>query len=788
MSPNLPFGGKGTESHYAILLTILGTVPLLLMVILCACWKRTRQKDEWTDVPGTVIHKNPEENINDSTYIRHFEQPILNGSITVDVVIDDANSNKRPSSMIKHRRSLPDIPNTPDQTLLCDPNGDNSSDLYATVHPPYNTGGSSLTDPQSSISQPDDPYARVDSSKKKIENPYAVVNENSNKLMLSELSNGGDNTGNISLAEIALLPSTSNPTSTCQIVHSPPSLPLPSPTNSTSGVNSTIRISSNNHQADNNSVTDIICAADAVCGALAASQELPYMTPPNVNNNGVLGPQVNFSGDSQDSSKGYTSITVRAPIKDIKDAYSDDSDEMYQTIPDANNQSIYTSGSETYAQIQPQITVAVEINNSHLQEQANLDYNNENNAANNDSTKQQHYGHSRQGSNSSSIQNLGSPKPEKRPANSPLPPPPSSVASSSNLDKPIQNVNDMYAKVNKKPKINDLYEDKSKNPCNKLPAAPPLDQVTDKKYVRKKIDHNYETIKTSPKKSQQQNSLDSDPGYERLQPRSSITEPGYESVSSNSTALEFMDPNYEQLRPKSPPTSTLQNNISTASSVVNSTNLTVDGYSVIRHDRQSNQSSVSSDILTNTTARNSLDEPNYESMPNSENSESVSVEKEQNLLNIVEYKRLHNASDEGDCKKKQNSKSTCSNIDLNLSNATSKDDSANSSQLDDLDPNYESLNKLENSANNDEPNYESVKYDTLSDESKLLLARKDGKQEVEGYDDGYEKIKKNFGKIDKRESENPDYETIGKVVNNSEKIVGENSRVNLRGGDDFFEV
>lgn len=41
------------------------------------------------------------------------------------------------------------------------------------------------------------------------------------------------------------------------------------------------------------------------------------------------------------------------------------SDEMYAAIDDPNNQAVYTSGSETYAQIQPHVaplTIAVEIN------------------------------------------------------------------------------------------------------------------------------------------------------------------------------------------------------------------------------------------------------------------------------------------------------------------------------------------------------------------------------------------------------------------------------------------
>lgn len=70
-----------------------------------------------------------------------------------------------------------------------------------------------------------------------------------------------------------------------------------------------------------------IPAATAVAGRVAASQDLPYMTPP------ITQPQ-HFSGDSQDSSSislkhkpkkpincyfsgGYTSISVREPLANI---------------------------------------------------------------------------------------------------------------------------------------------------------------------------------------------------------------------------------------------------------------------------------------------------------------------------------------------------------------------------------------------------------------------------------------------------------------------------------------
>lgn len=45
----------------------------------------------------------------------------------------------------------------------------------------------------------------------------------------------------------------------------------------------------------------IIPAASAIAGRISASQELPYMTPPIIQNP----PQQNFSGDSQDSSSMF---------------------------------------------------------------------------------------------------------------------------------------------------------------------------------------------------------------------------------------------------------------------------------------------------------------------------------------------------------------------------------------------------------------------------------------------------------------------------------------------------
>lgn len=220
---------------------------------------------------------------------------------------------------------------------------------------------------------------------------------------------------------------------------------------------------------DGNAPRQEIPAASAIAGRISASQDLPYMTPP------IVQPQLHFSGDSQDSSKGYTSISVREPLaniiamtneqnaqrkrRDMSDSHyatvSDDSDEMYAAIDDPNQIDLYTSGSETYAQIQPisnQMTVSVEINTTQSQEvvlshqQPTVSSNSQPNPHNDtvvlvnptpippsiDSLKT--HMHSRQASASScssSLGYIGSPKPEKRQANSPLPPTPKSLHKSS---------------------------------------------------------------------------------------------------------------------------------------------------------------------------------------------------------------------------------------------------------------------------------------------------------------------------------------------------------------------
>lgn len=242
----------------------------------------------------------------------------------------------------------------------------------------------------------------------------------------------------------------------------------------TDGENSPSQQESNSSLAETDAPRQEIPAASAIAGRISASQDLPYMTPP------IVQPQLHFSGDSQDSSKGYTSISVREPLaniiamtneqnaqrkrRDMSDSHyatvSDDSDEMYAAIDDPNQIDLYTSGSETYAQIQPpssQMTVSVEINTTQqqqqqevvttIQQQPSVCSSTQPNPHNDaviqvnatpmppsiDSLKT--HMHSRQASASSCSSslgyNIGSPKPEKRQANSPLPPTPKSLHKSS---------------------------------------------------------------------------------------------------------------------------------------------------------------------------------------------------------------------------------------------------------------------------------------------------------------------------------------------------------------------
>ncbi|XP_054269254.1 uncharacterized protein LOC128990735 isoform X2 [Macrosteles quadrilineatus] len=331
-------------------------------------------------------------------------------------------------------------------------NGDTSSDLYATVEDNKNGARGASQKPQlprdstiessyDSPSQTDNslsPYARVrrehpyDQVKQTDEHPYAQVRAN------------GKAGPSHHVQDLTLHQSPSS----SSVEHTDSPIAPPRTRKSISLSQSSL--------SSNLGVEVNIPAATAIAGGIPANQELPYMTPPlplpaSPPSHQPVSQTQHFSGDSQDSSKGYTSISVREPLSNILSqvprrqelidshyaTVSDDSDEMYAAIEEPN-QAVYTSGSETYAQIRPMgITVAATVNpvpvrTESLQPQQP--------STTSLATVKNHTRQESSSSACSSIANPSSPKPEKRQANSPLPRPPD----------PGTSVDEMYAKVMKK--------------------------------------------------------------------------------------------------------------------------------------------------------------------------------------------------------------------------------------------------------------------------------------------------------------------------------------------------
>ncbi|XP_037029805.1 uncharacterized protein LOC119069772 [Bradysia coprophila] len=426
------------EVIFMLFITFVLSISIITMLAACVCCRKSVPKNELMGLEGMVKLKNPDHSSTNDVI-----------AISNDPKSNDAEAKR--SSTAPHR-SLPDIP------ISEPPTGDTGSyDLYATVgdkvaekpqgrSPSTSMKKLSSVSQHSSISQADDvssPYARVRSPPhaydkvRPAEHPYAQV-----KAAGPATSTSADNATSSNSDTLA-----------------------PNRRDSDQSL-------SNEDEELSRSQVHTVSAASAIAGRISASQELPYMTPP------IAPPQQHFSGDSQDSSKGYTSISVREPLaniiaqtnqqisharrRELIDSHyatvSDDSDEMYAAIEDPNNQGdVYTSGSETYAQIQPHVslTVAAEINNIPSTSKASDDVAKTDKSPAVDQSPQRHSiisshhdeshlpppvenlrsVHSRQASSSSSVGNLGSPKPEKRQANSPLPPTPKSThyLSNSNL-------------------------------------------------------------------------------------------------------------------------------------------------------------------------------------------------------------------------------------------------------------------------------------------------------------------------------------------------------------------
>lgn len=260
---------------------------------------------------------------------------------------------------------------------------------------------------------------------------------------------------------------------------------------------------------------------------------------------------------------------------------------MYAAIEDQN---LYTSGSETYAQIQAPITVAVEINATAPPQnpQASTSQSTQTGSRFNRMSSSNHQAnptedtasanvealknlHSRQASSSSctsSVGNIGSPKPEKRQANSPLPPTPkgqhqsrnstSSIMeyhegaklkdSNNNSSKvkqsPSKDLEGMYAKVMKKNKLSSVPSENS-SPVLTRHDPPAVDEADGIVEVPVKVGNEYETI--DKKRNRTRNNEMSDAGYETIADRNNNNK----EVSTDYPTVPIQTPHYAQIADKS---------------------------------------------------------------------------------------------------------------------------------------------------------------------------------------------------------------------------------------------
>ena len=334
----------------------------------------------------------------------------------------------------------------------------------------------------------------------------------------------------------------------------------------------------------------------------------------------------------------------------------------------------------------------------------------------------------------SSIVNPGSPKPEKRQANSPLPPPPEGPADLyAQLDKRSKgddrlrsgvssgkSLEDMYAKVIKKKKdVDEMHaEVTAVGSTFKCDASVPRRKLSLIEVSRASWS-SHESVEIQKREQESSHNLPAETNLnyynikdDFLRVTRSIevdvinsnleTDDGYEAVDSNRKSIPLAiansnnDPNYEMLRPQYSRDLNLQGHPNTATGNEN----TLPIYSLpFKHRQVSNASSEDPGYeRVRLPKRVDLDqdtdsEPNYESMPHEPNYASV-----------------------------------CRPGDS------------------DADPNYESVN-------HSDPNYESVKYMSMAqseDPPYEQVSSYKGKVNVGGR---YEKVK-NENKLD------PDYEKI----------------------------
>ncbi|XP_043802268.1 uncharacterized protein LOC122719981 isoform X3 [Apis laboriosa] len=660
-------------------------------------------------------------------------------------------------------RSLPDIPKdkekrhentdasiSQDIYEITETIGDHS-ELYATVQDTGKEQVSELNVPEILHQNPlnqknsDNEYLRFPSSpnSENVEHPYAQL-QNVQKTEANQL-----NRNNIKQVIDIEKPSTS----TCQNNGNPVAPPR------------TRRSSSHNSLISTETGSCDIQAANAISGGVQANQDLPYMTPPLL----MLLPQPpqsqsnnlqqHFSGDSQDS-KGYTSISVREPLANIiaqtkticrqsqsirssidphYATVSDDSDEMYAAIDEQDK--VYTSGSETYAQIQPTMTEVQRIQNEQTLFSRVPSRSDETFPAPQppsvDSLRHVAHAHSRQASSSSansSIVNPGSPKPEKRQANSPLPPPPEgTIEVYASIDKRTKNedrlkstlssgksLEDMYAKVMKKKK--DVEEQQNDAHSSSQGILHSEIFVRKPSFVENNrissSSHDSMEIQKKESDSVDNGNLDEDI---LVKSSSSLFKSGDDEDSSNfqlghnyepmndlqtrhSTIRESCDPNYEMLCPQE--------------------RVSVDTIS----DYQQNDSSVSISL------RNNTDLPTTSISPSSSYSKPF------------KHRQISNASSEDPGYEKVRLRNRCeidpdTDSEPNYESMPHDTGEPNYASVcrpgdSDTDPNYESVN-------HEDPNYESVKYMSVTRTEEPPYEQVNA-YKVEQNSSGYEKVKKHI--------------------------------------------
>ncbi|OAD57106.1 hypothetical protein WN48_02680 [Eufriesea mexicana] len=739
-----PFLEEGAWCYWVVSIGALLCFLGLIVACICSC-RRNENKNEFLGLAGMVT-------LNNSDNDGFNGIPMADAlSIATHDIVDNG---KRSTSA---NRSLPDIPKdkekkhentdvfvSQDIYEITETIGDHS-ELYATVRDTGKEEASELDVPEILHQNPltqessDDQYLRFASSPNSdnVEHPYAQLQN----IQKSEASRSSRN--NIKQVIDVEKPSTS----TAQINGNPVAPPR------------TRRSSSHNSLLSTESTGPCdIQAANAISGGVQANQDLPYMTPPLLMllsqplQSQSNSPQQHFSGDSQDS-KGYTSISVREPLANIiaqtkticqqsqsirpfTDPHyatvSDDSDEMYAAIDEQDK--VYTSGSETYAQIQPTITEFQRVQNEQTLFTRVPSRSDETfpvpQPPSVDSLRHVAHAHSRQASSSSansSIINPGSPKPEKRQANSPLPLPPEGTAEVyASIEKRAKNedrlklalsngksLEDMYAKVMKKKK--DVEE--QQNDTHSISQGNLHSELFDVNSVQKPclIESNNKVLLCSHDSMEiqkeepdilndnnlHQSAEESIKSYCSTFRSSNDTDPvhfqldhGYETMESDflkkhSMVRESCDPNYQVLCPQqSPPPAPVSSSSST--SIFSSS---LPSYSVpFKHRQISNASSEDpgyEKVRLKKRPEIDLDtdsEPNYESMPH----------------------------DSGE----PNYASVCRPVDS------------------DTDPNYESVN-------HGDPNYETVKYMSVncSEEPPYELMNT---YKTEHNTNGYEKIKKHI--------------------------------------------